>query len=226
MNSFCSGVSIPPGATQFARMPRLMYSSASALREVHDAGLRRAVRGAVRLRLDARVRRDVHDRAAAVEQVRERGLAHEERAGEVHADDALPVLERHLVRVGEPADARAVDDELRPAEVARRAVDRGARTEPGRRRRPCTRAPSPPCSAISAAVFSAASPAMSRQPTAAPSDASRMRRRVPEPRTRARDDRHASSNRPMSTNPLDDERPNLTQRQISTALVSDPVAQR
>ena len=29
MNSFCSGVSIPPGATQFARMPRLRYSSAS-----------------------------------------------------------------------------------------------------------------------------------------------------------------------------------------------------
>ena len=44
--------------------------------------------------------------AAAVEQVRERGLAHEERAGEVDADDALPVVERHLVRVREAADAR------------------------------------------------------------------------------------------------------------------------
>ena len=30
VNSFCSGVSMPPGAIAFTRMPRLMYSSASA----------------------------------------------------------------------------------------------------------------------------------------------------------------------------------------------------
>ena len=131
MNSFCNGVSIPPGATQFARMPRLMYSSASTFGEVDDAGLRRAVRGGVRLRLDPRVRRDVHDRAAAVEQVRERGLADEEGAGEVHADDALPVLERHLVGVGEPADARGVHDDRRPAEVLGASPSTAAREETG-----------------------------------------------------------------------------------------------
>ncbi len=91
------------------------------LGEVDDAGLRRAVRGRERLRPDACVRRDVHDVPAAVEQVRERGLAHEERAGEVDADDALPVGERHLVGVGELADTGAVHDHLRAPEVAGRA---------------------------------------------------------------------------------------------------------
>ena len=59
-----------------------------------------------------------------VEEVRQRGLADEEGAGEVDADDALPVGERHLVRVGEPADAGAVHDDRGPAEVARHARHR------------------------------------------------------------------------------------------------------
>ena len=127
MNSCCSGVSIPPGATQFAADLALEVLVGEDLREVDDARLRRAVRGAVGLRLDAGVRRDVDDRTATVEQVRNRGLTHEERAREVDGEDALPVLERHFVRVREPTDARAVDGQLHAAQVRRRAVDRRTR---------------------------------------------------------------------------------------------------
>ena len=66
----------------------------------------------------------VDDVAAVLEQVRQRGLAHEERAGEVDVDDALPFVERLLVRVGELADAGDVADDVGRTEVGDDRVDR------------------------------------------------------------------------------------------------------
>ena len=190
MNSFCSGVSMPPGATQFARMPRLMYSSASTFVRWTTPAFDAQYAARVRLGLDPRVRRDVHDRATAVEQVRERRLAHEEGAGEVHADDALPVLERHLVGVREPADARAVHDDRRSAEVlgGRRRPRRA--TRPGRRRRSRRRGPRRRAPRSRPRSSPPRRPAMSRQPTAAPFGREPQRGRVAEPGTGAGDHRH------------------------------------
>ena len=134
MNSCCSGVSIPPGATQFTRMLRFRYSSAStfvrwttpafdaqyaalygwALMPAFDAMLTIAPPPSSRCGSAA-----WHTRNVPVRLTR---------------DDALPVLERHLVRVGEAADAGAVHDELHagrgptPPPSTAAATDTGSET--------------------------------------------------------------------------------------------------
>ena len=135
----------------------------------HHAALRGAVRGAVRLPDQTCGGSDVDDVAAVLEQVGQGGLAHEERAGEVDVDDALPLLERLFVRVGELADAGDVADDVGRAQVGRDRVDR--RASPTACRPRCTRRPSPcrPPSTMSAAVCSHASTVTSRHATVAPS---------------------------------------------------------
>ena len=136
---------MPPGATTLARTPRFRYSSAITLVRWMTPAFDEqyaAEYGCDRMPAFDAMLTIV---PAAVEQVRQRGLADEERAGEVDADDALPVGERHLVRVGEPADAGAVDDHLRAAEIRRRRRPWRLAPSRDRRRRPGRPGPSPPC---------------------------------------------------------------------------------
>ncbi len=112
-------------------------------------------------------------------------------------DDLRPLLERRLVRVREPADARAVEDHLRSARGPSRPPRPRAAPTPGRTRRPVYARAEPLCSAISAAVFSAASPAMSRHATGAPSSASCCAVARPSPEPAPVTSATRPSNRPM-----------------------------
>ena len=94
------------------------------------------------------------------------------------------------------ADAGAVEHHRRPAEVGRRGRRPPAAPSPGRRRRPCTRVPVPPCSAISAAVFSTASATMSRHADRGAFGRELQRGRPPEARAGARHERHPSVESP------------------------------
>ena len=71
-------------------------------------------------------RGDVHDRAAAVRRHDSRHpLRHEERAGEVHADDALPLFVREVEERAVVVDPRAVDKDVDRAEALGRSSDGG-----------------------------------------------------------------------------------------------------
>ena len=204
---------MPPGAIAVHPDLALQVLVGERAREVDDAALRRAVRGAVRLAHEARVRRDVDDRAAAVEEVRDRGLAHEERAGEVHADDLLPLLERRLRRVREAADARAVEHQRRAARARSAAAATAGRTESGSDTSTVVGPGASARSAISATVFSTASATMSRHATAAPSAASWLAVARPSPEPAPVTSATRPSNCPISASVAVGRR-NLTRRQI------------
>ena len=90
------------------------------------AALRRGVGGGPGVRGQRGGGRHVHDRSAVLEQRGDGGLAHEERAREVHVQDLLPALERHLVAVLEPEDAGAVHEQVETT-VLEGGGDRGGR---------------------------------------------------------------------------------------------------
>ena len=118
---------MPPGATQFTRTPRCRYSSASArvscTTPPFDAQYAALYGWPMRPALDAMLTMlpPPSSRCGST------ACAIRKRAGEVDGDDARPVLERHLVRVGELADAGAVDQHRRAGRGrATAAADRGA----------------------------------------------------------------------------------------------------
>ena len=125
------GVSMKPGQIALARMPDAAVVDREVLREDHDRALRRVVRAAARGALETLDARDRHDAAALAvderlfEHARDRVLAHEERAGEIHVEHALP-----LVAVERGARAR------RP-----RRPPRSRPRRCGRARRPSRRPP-------------------------------------------------------------------------------------
>ena len=93
--------------------------------EVHDAALRRAVGRRVRLAHEAGVRRDVHDGAPAVEQVRE----HRRHMRNVPVR-LTPMIRCQFsavssLRAHEAADPGGVDEHLRAAEIGGDRRDRG-----------------------------------------------------------------------------------------------------
>ena len=127
-----SGVRIPPGATQFTRTPRSTYSTASARVRLTTPPFDAQYAALYGWPMIPAFEAMFDDRAAAVEQVRERVAAHQERAGEVDADDRRPAGRVLLLAAGEPADAGGVHEQLRATEVA---GDRGDRGLDGGRRR-------------------------------------------------------------------------------------------
>src|SRR3954452_2525956 len=112
------GVSIAPGATDTTRMPCGASSRAIDWGEQLHAALRRAVVAELLPRDLLVDGGDHHDRAARVVGAHgPRGLARgEEDAGEVHADDAIPLVERHVDELERRLDAGVVDHEVEAAE--------------------------------------------------------------------------------------------------------------
>ena len=107
-----------------------------------ERGLRRAVGGAAGKRILRREAADVDDPPAApVAQVWNRRLAAVEHAGEVGADDAVPLVVRHIGDRHADADAGVVDEHVEAAELRDGRAHRQLRRAPHRARRrqsPCT----------------------------------------------------------------------------------------
>ena len=106
-------------------------------RERDHAALRRVVRERVhdlgRRAVQPGDRGDVDDLAAALLDHRAaRGLRAEEDAGQVHVDDLLPALERHVLRRGAPHRAGVVDEDVDAAELVHDARRPSRSPSPGR----------------------------------------------------------------------------------------------
>ncbi len=168
---FVSGVRMPPGATQFTRTPLLQVLDRERPGQVDDATFGRAVRGAEGLAHDPGVRRDVDDRAAAVEKVRQREAAHQERAGQVDRDDRGPAVRILLLAAGEPTDAGRSSPAAAGGRDRRPARPTAVCTDPGSLTSTVYAAAVAPPSLSSLATVSAASVARSRTATLAPSAA-------------------------------------------------------
>jgi hypothetical protein len=93
--------------------------------ECIQAGLRRAIRGALRERILPRQAADVDDEPAATRaQVRQGGMARVEHAGQIRLDQLGPLGGGHRRDVGERADAGVVDEKVEAAEARHSRLDR------------------------------------------------------------------------------------------------------
>src|ERR1700730_16227268 len=81
----------PTGCERVGSQTRNRVLDRDGAGEQRDPTLRRGVGRAIRLALDPGDRRDVDDAPARLEQQRNARPAHEERAGQVHRDDPVPI---------------------------------------------------------------------------------------------------------------------------------------
>ncbi len=118
------GVSMNPGTDAVGAHADAPVVDGEVLREQHDPALRRVVRAAALGALDALDAGDVDEASRLLlDHVRERVLAHEERAGEVDADRRAPIRPR-----------RAGGSDRRRRHRRRSARRRGGRGRAPRRR--------------------------------------------------------------------------------------------
>ena len=130
------------GHTQFTRRPDRPNSTAIALVSITTPPFDAVYAALYGNSAEAGDGRHVHDRAARLEQWIERGLAHQEGAGEIDGERAVPVVQRELARGRKGSHARDVCKDVKPSELLDGRSD-GSRTIPGRRRRTAWRAPHP-----------------------------------------------------------------------------------
>src|SRR5262249_15945426 len=96
----------------------------SALGELHDARLAGGVCGRVGGAKERRHAADVDDLAAAgLLHRRINAFRHEQRAPEIHVDDAPSTFEAHILRLIADVDASVVEQNVAPAELLRDVIN-------------------------------------------------------------------------------------------------------
>ena len=126
------GVSMNPGQIDVGADAAAPVVDREVLGEDHDRALRRVVRAAARGAFETLDARDRHEAAALVvdrrllEHVRDRVLAHEERAREVDVEHPLPLVAVDEMRGPAAGDAGRGHDRVDPAVLGDRRRD-GAR---------------------------------------------------------------------------------------------------
>ena len=125
------GVSMNPGQIAFGADAGAAVVDREVLREDHDRALRRVVGAPARGSFEPLDARDRHDAAALavderlLEHARDRVLAHEEGAGEIDVEHALPLVAVEQVRGTAARDTGRGHDRVEPTVLGDRGVDRG-----------------------------------------------------------------------------------------------------